>query len=528
MLARRRRRREEARNTKAIDQKAREIVEEELNVWRRRLTMAKADGIRKRDNYAEQEEELRQEYKFACHQLEQRRATLLATTSLIPYTQTIQAASNFRVPAALLTLQARLCLHVHCLCIHEELLLKTKESGWDTIAWMEDVTKQLRVLTQKQILLLQTKMHNQVDKLKQMEPEIQIAPAIQHTLNQLHDTSTTAEQQEDPEITPSSNEMLQQSNAYPQPNSASANANNNNNNNTSESFLEFLQRYEQRKAHQLKADQMRLAEFRSRGNYHHHHHNNNNNENPYTNRRAGVGRKLKSYASHLFRGNSNSNHNGGMDESLELQDLHSAHTTSTNTNTTTATTTNRHVMQDSSHFDSASSLHTSDNNRPSWIQSVKQRSTSLLLSSSSQSESNLDTGGGWSLGSSLRGLRRRGTNDNIVSHKRMQEIMDAPKEEDHDDDDDDDDVKSLHDDDDGEEEAPQNGTTKETEPHDATTTMDASNNGDDNNNNNKTAANQAGNAKQKPTSPSSQLKEKLKAPDVNVMMQHKFYESARW
>lgn len=399
MLARRRLRQKEKRKKRSIEATARDVVQVELELWRRRIAEAKKESETRRTHYEHQEGELRRLYDNACKQLDKRRATLLATTSLIPYTQTIQSSNNFRVPAALLTLQARLCLHVHCLCVHEELLLRTKEQGWDTIAWMEDVSRHLRLLTTEQISTLRSQMQDEVNLLQENIPEIQIPEGIRRVLQ---------EPQVELALDQSNNEQV---NAVHDPSNfggASGNANDRATTDATagmgkqqpgadskeESFMQFLQRYEQRKEHQAAADQMRLAEFRSRGNSEPG--MRGTTSNPYTARRAHVGKRLKNYASKLFQNNSNSRGGGGfggMDGSLHLEDF-------------PAPDSSNNIMPNTIGEESNSSLASvgggaASEARQSWI--PFRRSGSVQMT---QSESNLDAG--WSLGSSLRGLRKRG------------------------------------------------------------------------------------------------------------------------
>ena len=463
MLARRRLRQRQKRLDKEIaskspDSLAKEIVLEEIADWKERIRLAREEKLTKRTHYEQQEAELRQQHEDSKKSLDQRRSTLLATTSLIPYTKIIQSASNFHVPAALLTFQARLCLHVHCLCVHEELLLRTKEQGWDTIAWMEDVSRQLRLLTTQQMILWQGKLKEEVNTMKKYQEFVQIPLDVLEILEQdfseedrkiVEASSGDGGDGDDSPVpillpdgmkTPSSKEMMEQP-AYQPPGKATSPSNN-----KDESFMQFLQKYEQRKEHQQRSDQMRLAEFRGRGTTNKSAayrfggrrrrkegetstapDNNDTNDvttrgkqNPYTSKRAAVGKKLKGYATKLFQGNDESisqldlegDGDGDGDESttnsLTINSSHHNHNGSASSLGVTATTTT------SSNTNDSNTNTTTDTNdgliRPrKWAQAVKRRSTSILTTIGSQSESNLDVeGNSWSLGSSLRGLRSRG------------------------------------------------------------------------------------------------------------------------
>lgn len=368
-------------------------MERELGVWRERVKDAKKETEQRRRHYQHQEEELRRMYEKSFQKLVQRRDTLLATTSLIPYTQTIQQANSFRIPAALLTLQARLCLHVHCLCVHEELLLKTKEQGWDTIAWMEDVSRQLGMLMQKQILLLHVKMQEKVELLRQMNVEVDIAESIENALQQcaLPDRDTREEAKPiGSAVSDPGKELQQQQEGTTRQRTQPKD----------ESFLEFLQKYEQRKNHQQQADQMQLAQFRSRG-------AGDGAENPYTSRRAGVGKKLKSYANKLFQGGGHRNYNhhaldgGAMhDKTLQASRLNIM---PTRTNCGSDIARPSRITEESTRSLAGEGTAPS---RQSWIPFVRQqRSTPVLRT---QSESEIQDRG-WSLGNSLRGFRNRGS-----------------------------------------------------------------------------------------------------------------------
>ena len=153
---------------KSPEKLAHMIVREELQEWKERLQCTKEETLMKRMHYQQQEQALHEQLQQVQSQLQQRQTTLLTTTSLIPYTRILRETSHLRIPAAILTQQAKLCLHVHCLCVHEELLLRLKEQEWDIIAWMEDVTKQLRWLTTHQMIVFQTKLQQQVNEMKQL------------------------------------------------------------------------------------------------------------------------------------------------------------------------------------------------------------------------------------------------------------------------------------------------------------------------------------------------------------------------
>ena len=549
MLARRRQRRQQKRLDKEIASKspqalAEHIVAAEIADWKEQIRLAREETAATRLLYQQQENELRQQYEDARKNLDQRRSTLLATTSLIPYTKIIQNASNFRVPAALLTYQARLCLHVHCLCVHEELLLRAKEQGWDTIAWMEDVSRQLRLLTTQQMILWQGKLQDQVNAMKKHQEFVCIPLDILEVLemdfseedkkiivaenaNINGDTENAGESEDAGDssigamnnsttslvsapvllpgerMTPSSKEMMERTaHQYQQRKSATSSGGPGKSPSKDESFSQFLQKYEQRKDHKQRADQMRLAEFKGRGttasnpsdngsnhkspvaylrrfararpgakgnqgegsstNSNSNDHNqpqsqddttttnsatkNNNSENatmtrgrknPFTGKRAAVGRKLKGYATKLFQGNENSEHevsisqldlldgidetdNPGDDESItSFGGASIIHASATNA-TTTANGDNNSVHNHDDNEGKRDKTNPTNTNggsigvgpggiiRPrKWAQAVKRRSTSILTNiGGSQSESNLE----WSLGNSLRGLRSRGRN----------------------------------------------------------------------------------------------------------------------
>ena len=259
------------------------IVQEEIQEWKERLQRTREETWMKRTHYQQQEQALQQQLLQVQSQLQHRRSTILTTTSLIPYTRELRETSHLRIPAALLTQQAKLCLHVHCLCVHEELLLLVKEHEWDIIAWMEDVTKQLRWLTTHQMIAFQTKLQDQVNMMKQLVGYVSIPletlEILEMDFNHDHDDSyhdhgdsgnnddqddeifKTMKDDSITDITPTSKE-IKQLKPYQAP--TTLKEKNNNNNSTSESFTQFLQSYQQRKEHQQKADQLRLAQFRAR------------------------------------------------------------------------------------------------------------------------------------------------------------------------------------------------------------------------------------------------------------------------
>lgn len=371
-------------------------MEGELEVWRERVVDAKKETEQRRRHYRHQEEELQRTYEKSYQQLLQRRDTLLATTSLIPYTQTIQTiqqANSFRIPAALL-LQARLCMNVHCLCVHEELLLRTKEQGWDTIAWMEDVSRQLRMLMQKQILLLHVKMQEKVELLQKMNLEAEIPESIKYTLQQRASPVKDSRREATPIISAASDPEKQTQQKQEGPTQERTQS-------KDESFLEFLQKYEQRKDHQQKADQMRLAQFRSRG-------AGASAENPYTRRRAGVGKKLKSYATKLFQGGGTNSNNflhtvDGQavdDRSLQVGRLNIMSTV------TDCGGDSSHPSRITEESAARAADEGTDSSRQSWIPFVRQQKSTPVVRTQSQSEIQ---DRGWSLGNSLRGFRKRGS-----------------------------------------------------------------------------------------------------------------------
>lgn len=128
--------------------------------------------------------------------------------------------------------------------------------------------------------------------------------------------------------------------------------------------------------------------------------------NPYTAQRAGVGKKLKNYASKLFQGSATSPLEG-MDASLHLEDIRGTGSPSGRASgdpSSVAETTNG---EQNSHGGGAVS-----GQRQSWIPFRRNGSVTLT-----QSESNLDAG--WTLGSSLRGLRRRGLRNSLPVGSNM-------------------------------------------------------------------------------------------------------------
>ena len=437
---------EEGRQTisKEVLEKAKKIVRQEISDFKSNIKTLLKENARHRETYQVQEEALKKELTKVSNQLEQRRDTLLATTSLIPYTQTIQAASTLRVPAALLTLQARLCLHVHCLCVHEELLLLTKERQWDCIAHLEDVSKCLRYLTQRQVSTLQKQLVQRVEEMQNIsncncnssEEEVGLPKDIMETYQQVKAQLETENQNETSlgtsatatttsttdmliqEKTPSSAELVHQLPYEQQSPTSQQQLLLQKEDDDHKSFTEFLQRYQQRKEAQQKAEQARgLGRGGTLGFGGSNH--SIGTGNPYRNQlsKAQVGKKLKNYASKFMtlpqQGQSRSNGaaDTAMDESFHLEDF------------------------------TAGSKHSRVQPKK-WIQKGKH------FLSEHYSDSNLDHSLS-SLGSSLRGLRfRASANGGTGGDKQAPRSVVEEGEENGDDNDDDDEVGSFQGDDD--------------------------------------------------------------------------------
>lgn len=113
-----------------------------------RLSNLRAKGTLQRMRNSREMDQLQTKHRSALQRARDTVATVSQKLHMTPYlaaTKLVhQEMGEDMLPGVVVTLQAKLCLHIHAMCNHQEQLMLLKRDSNEVIYWYEDMVKQLR------------------------------------------------------------------------------------------------------------------------------------------------------------------------------------------------------------------------------------------------------------------------------------------------------------------------------------------------------------------------------------------------